>query len=134
MEPEQGNACGGKEIAKLDKCRENFPPFGFFGDIYITDNVTIRKIGVLLAFIFPVSCVLQAQMNYDTDIPCSVKFPFKGTITDSLSGEKLVGVGVTINSTLLTTVTDIDGKFNLKLCNDRYTVSFSYIGYKNKNH
>jgi iron complex outermembrane receptor protein len=62
----------------------------------------------------------------------SAQNSFKGTITDSATGEKLVGVGVTINTTMLTTLTDLDGKFNLRLTDGTYTVSFTYVGYKPK--
>ena len=57
---------------------------------------------------------------------------FSGTITDSASGEKLPLVGVTVNSTLLTTNTDLDGKFNVHLSDGNYSVSFVYLGYKTK--
>ncbi|HWY97655.1 MAG TPA: TonB-dependent receptor, partial [Bacteroidia bacterium] len=62
----------------------------------------------------------------------SAQHSFTGTVNDSASGEKLVDVGVTINYTLLTTLTDLDGKFHLKLNDGNYTVSFTYVGYKSQ--
>ena len=55
---------------------------------------------------------------------------FSGTVTDSVTGEKLVGVGVSINTTMLSTLTDLDGRFHLHLKAGDYSVSFSYIGYR----
>ncbi len=54
---------------------------------------------------------------------------FSGTITDSATGEKLPMVAITINSTLLSTFTDLDGKFKLQLKDGDYTVQFKYVGY-----
>jgi len=59
----------------------------------------------------------------------SAQHTLSGTITDSATGEKLPMVAVTINSTLLSTFTDMDGKFKLRLKDDDYTVEFKYVGY-----
>lgn len=57
---------------------------------------------------------------------------FTGTVTDSSGGEKLAGVAVTINNTMLTTLTGINGDFRLHLKDGSYSVTFTYIGYKTK--
>jgi len=55
----------------------------------------------------------------------------EGTVTDSKSGETLIGVTVQIKGTSMGTTTDIDGKYLLE--SDKLTatsvVIFSYIGY-----
>lgn len=55
---------------------------------------------------------------------------FSGTVTDSATGEKLVGVVVSINNTMLASATDIDGKFRFKLKDGEYSATFSLLGYK----
>lgn len=55
---------------------------------------------------------------------------FSGIVTDSATGEKLVGVTVAINNTMLASATDIDGKFRFKLKDGDYSAAFSLLGYK----
>jgi|SRR6185437_14908363 len=59
---------------------------------------------------------------------------FSGTIADSVTGEKLVGVLVSIDNTMLATPTDIDGKFHLRLKDGEYKASFNFLGYKIQTH
>jgi outer membrane receptor protein involved in Fe transport len=54
-----------------------------------------------------------------------------GTVSDIKNGTPLIGVYVRINNSLITTTTDLEGKFELKNIKiGNYEVSFSYIGYK----
>ena len=54
-----------------------------------------------------------------------------GTVSDIKNGSPLIGVYVWINNSLITTTTDLEGKFELKNIQiGNYEVSFSYIGYK----
>ncbi len=55
---------------------------------------------------------------------------FSGNVIDSATNEKLVGVLVHVDNTLLATTTDIDGKFKLKLKEGNYSITFSLLGYK----
>ncbi|MDR3269796.1 MAG: SusC/RagA family TonB-linked outer membrane protein [Tannerella sp.] len=52
-----------------------------------------------------------------------------GTVVDK-NGEPLVGVSVSLQGTTVGTITDVDGKFSLKVSNDNQVLSFTYIGYK----
>lgn len=58
---------------------------------------------------------------------------FSGTVTDSQTGETLIGVTVAIwkdGSIVSGTVTDLDGSFSLDNTENGYTVQFSYTGYR----
>ena len=54
----------------------------------------------------------------------------RGTVTDD-QGETLLGVSVKENGTANGTITNLDGKYELKV-NGNASLIFSYIGYKNK--
>ncbi len=53
----------------------------------------------------------------------------RGTVSDAVSGETLIGANVLYGSNL-GTVTDIDGNYELSLDNGTYNLVFSYVGYK----
>lgn len=52
-----------------------------------------------------------------------------GTVTDT-QGQPLIGVNVSVKGTTLGTITDIDGKYALKVTDPNAQVVFSYIGFK----
>lgn len=54
-----------------------------------------------------------------------------GIITD-VQGEPLIGVNVIVKGAAGGTITDIDGKFSVKVPNENSTLQFSYIGFKPK--
>ena len=53
----------------------------------------------------------------------------KGTVTDLVTGEPLIGAGILIEGTTSGTVTDVDGSYMLALSEGEYRLSVSYIGY-----
>ena len=53
-----------------------------------------------------------------------------GTVTESETGEPLIGVTVVVEGTSRGTVTDINGEFNLELQDGDEKIVVSYIGYK----
>jgi len=53
-----------------------------------------------------------------------------GKVTDSQSGEGLIGVNIVVPGTTLGTTTDIDGNFSIKLREDQNQLEISYIGYE----
>ncbi len=55
-----------------------------------------------------------------------------GTITDSESGETLIGANVVVDGTATGTSTDFDGKYQFTLEPGVYTIAVSYIGYQDK--
>lgn len=52
-----------------------------------------------------------------------------GVVKDSFLGETVVGANVLIKGTLTGAVTDIDGKFSIKLEKGKYTLEVTYVGY-----
>jgi len=52
-----------------------------------------------------------------------------GTVTDATSGESLPGVSILIKGTSIGTITDLNGKFSLKVTDENAILKFSYIGY-----
>lgn len=57
------------------------------------------------------------------------KTSISGTVRDT-SGESLIGVSIIIEGTSIGTVTDIDGKFELKIPDTTDQVLVSYVGYQ----
>ncbi len=56
-----------------------------------------------------------------------------GIISDKKSGETLIGLTVKINNTPKVTVTDVQGRYILSgLKTGKYTIDYSYLGYKTK--
>ena len=53
----------------------------------------------------------------------------KGTVTDLVTGEPLIGAGILIEGTTSGTVTDVDGSYMLALSEGEHRLSVSYIGY-----
>ena len=55
----------------------------------------------------------------------------KGTIVDSKTGEPIIGASVKVKGTKLATITDIDGRFEIKAA-EGAPLEVSYVGYKNE--
>lgn len=53
----------------------------------------------------------------------------KGTVTDSQTGEALIGVNVIIKGTMTGIMTDVNGRYLLTNCPQNATLTFSYISY-----
>lgn len=60
----------------------------------------------------------------------AIEKTISGTVTDSEDNEPLPGVNVLAKGTLVGTVTDIDGKYQLTVGDEVTTLVFSSIGYK----
>jgi len=54
----------------------------------------------------------------------------RGTVYDDATGEYLPGVTVVVEGTTLGALTDLDGKFNIKLAPGSYSLRVSYISYE----
>ena len=52
-----------------------------------------------------------------------------GTVVDA-QGEPMIGVSVSVQGTKEGAVTDVNGRYSIRVQNDRQTIMFSYIGYK----
>jgi TonB-linked SusC/RagA family outer membrane protein len=53
----------------------------------------------------------------------------KGTITDAVTGEPLIGVNIIYEGTSIGVTTDADGKYNIEIPSTTGILVFSYIGY-----
>lgn len=64
-------------------------------------------------------------------VPENVKQQFRvmGQVTDSNTGEALIGVNVVFEGTTIGAVTDIDGRFSIEVPNANGTLVFTYVGY-----
>lgn len=82
-----------------------------------TKNMTKR---ILLNLILLFSCSAYTFAQSGT---------IRGTVYDDATGEVLIGVTVVIDGTEKGTVTDIDGKFEIKLEPGTYTLKVSYVSY-----
>lgn len=60
------------------------------------------------------------------------KFTVNGYITDSLSGETLIGASLTLNNSGKGVTTNAYGYYSITLEKGEYQVSFSYVGYYTK--
>ena len=82
--------------------------------------------------------LLLAGMLYGTATPAAgTPFPFgvtgnlEGKVTDAETGDPLIGVNIIIENTKLGGTTNESGKYKImNIPVGRYTVTFSYIGYK----
>ena len=72
--------------------------------------------------------IIQAQDN----IRSSENYTITGIVSDSISGETLIGVNIYLKDTKYGTVSDSKGNFNLEAPGGNYKLVFSYIGYKQK--
>ena len=53
----------------------------------------------------------------------------KGIITDAESGETIIGAGVSVKGTVVSTITDIDGSFQIQANKGDFLI-VDYVGYK----
>ena len=53
-----------------------------------------------------------------------------GKVTDSNTGEPLIGVTIQVEGTTLGTITDIDGNYSINVDPEGATLIFSFIGYE----
>lgn len=75
----------------------------------------LKSLFLLLTFIIPLAISAQS---------------LKGIIVDQQTKETLPGVTISVKNTTIATVSDADGKYNLKLASGTYTIVASYISYQ----
>lgn len=79
---------------------------------------------ILATFFVLVSANSRAQNNATRTL--------SGTVFDE-DGISLPGVGVFIKGTNFNTITDVDGKYQLKISKKQLTVTYTYVGMKAQN-
>lgn len=86
-------------------------------------NVIVRILSISLLLILGTLTTFSQQAG-----------KISGKVTDSKSGETLIGLTVKITGATLGASTDIEGRYTLGNLNPgKYSLSFSYIGYQAKN-
>ena len=68
-------------------------------------------------------------MLFSTTFVFAQKSGIKGTLTDAITGEPLIGATVSAGNAKAA-ATDLDGNYFLKLDDGDYTITISYVGYK----
>jgi hypothetical protein len=66
---------------------------------------------------------------FSTTFVFAQKSGIKGTLTDAITGEPLIGATVSAGNAKAA-ATDLDGNYFLKLDDGDYTITISYVGYK----
>ncbi|MES3018640.1 MAG: TonB-dependent receptor [Bacteroidota bacterium] len=86
-------------------------------------NVFLRRSSILLVFILISHLVYSQQPG-----------KISGKVTDTKTGETLIGLTVKINGSTSGASTDVEGRYSLGgLTPGKYSLTFSYIGYQPKN-
>ena len=116
--------------------------FKFF---YIDEQVDVNRTVNLVLNDKPVEEVLgelfdKAQLKYKVfDNKLIVLSPLltqqnkiSGNVTDSISGEPLVGVNIVVEGTTIGVVSDVNGKYSIDLPDQKSVLIFSYVGYNSE--
>ncbi len=78
----------------------------------------------------PRSCILLLAMLLLPVLAAGQGYELRGIVTDGATGETLVGASVKLKDGTAGTVTDLDGRFKLKLDQlPPYTLVIAYMGY-----
>ncbi len=81
--------------------------------------LSTTRITALIVFLFSINMFAQSSL--------------RGLVTDSLTGDKLVGANVFLVGTSLGAASNIEGEFIVRsIPEGKYTVRISYLGYKTK--
>lgn len=100
--------------------------------IHIKRNICLVAVScVLLAGIPVQSALAQTSRTAGTQTSQSNRITVSGTVLDKTTNDPLIGVSVVVKGVANTgTITDIDGKFTLKLPYAEAPLVFSYLGYQ----
>lgn len=90
--------------------------------IFVFKLVLMLKKFIFFVILFIATVTVNAQV-----------FSVNGTVTDSVTKQKLAFVNIIVNDDgTFGTTTDIDGNFNIKSSDEIQKLTFSYVGYKKK--
>ena len=97
-----------------------------------TNRLEVKTSGLFLHFykISTMKNLMIALLALLTLTGYAQKGTIKGKVFDNKTGESLVGVSVLIKGTTTGEVTDLNGKFSLKLDQGTYDLKLSYISYQ----
>lgn len=84
----------------------------------------------LITYLFIIAVLLLAQPILAKSGSTELKYTISGNITDALNGEQLIGATVFVKETSAGTTSNVYGFYSLSLPPGKYTLQYSYIGYK----
>ncbi len=87
-----------------------------------------------LLFFFLVQLESEARFSVYSKADSSSFKQFKGTILDSKTRNELIFASITVSGTSISTISNSEGKFSIKIPNEKQHLSLiiSFLGYKNK--
>ena len=87
-----------------------------------------------LFFFFLVQFESEARFSVYSKADSSSFKQFKGTILDSKTRNELIFASITVSGTSISTISNSEGKFSIKIPNEKQHLSLiiSFLGYKNK--
>ena len=99
--------------------------------IHIKRNICLVAVSCTLLAGIPLQGVAQTGRTAKVQVTQSNKITVSGTVLDKTTNDPLIGVSVVVKGvTNAGTITDMDGKFTLKLPYAEAPLVFSYLGYQ----
>ena len=105
--------------------------------IHIKRNICLVAVSCTLLAGIPLQGVAQTGRTAKVQATQNHKITVSGTVLDKTTNDPLIGVSVVVNKSIKVkgvanagTITDMDGKFTLKLPYAEAPLVFSYLGYQ----
>ncbi|MBF0728412.1 SusC/RagA family TonB-linked outer membrane protein [Bacteroides acidifaciens] len=99
--------------------------------IHIKRNICLMAVSCALLAGIPVQSMAQTGRAARTQASQNNKITISGTVLDKTTNDPLIGVSVVVKGVANAgTITDMDGKFTLKLPYAEAPLVFSYLGYQ----
>lgn len=98
---------------------------------HIRRNICLMAVSCVLLASAPTQSMAQTGRTVRTQASQNQKITVSGTVLDKTTNEPLIGVSVVVKGVANAgTITDMDGKFTLKLPYAEAPLVFSYLGYQ----
>lgn len=98
---------------------------------HIRRNICLMAVSCVLLVSAPTQSMAQTGRTARTQASQNQKITVSGTVLDKTTNEPLIGVSVVVKGVANAgTITDMDGKFTLKLPYAEAPLVFSYLGYQ----
>ena len=98
---------------------------------HIRRNICLMAVSCVLLASAPTQSMAQTGRTARTQASQNQKITVSGTVLDKTTNEPLIGVSVVVKGVANAgTITDMDGKFTLKLPYAEAPLVFSYLGYQ----
>lgn len=88
----------------------------------------VKCIVLVAAYVLPLFIPAAAASSY-SGVAAADGGVLKGTVSDIVTGEPLIGAALMVENTTTGVVTDIDGSYSLPLGDGEYRIVVSYMGY-----